>query len=288
MRRSLPLIAALGGPAAPAHAAANDAATGWTAWFGDPVTAVALGLLLAWYVAGAMKGAWRPHRTASIGDGRMMAFFAGVALTGFALLSPIDAFGERLFAVHMAQHLLLIIGSAPLFAISNAHLALAAALPRNLRQRLAHSPAVSAVLAWSQRPAAAWTAATAFVMTIWLWHVPAAHDFATGNGLAHAAEHLTVLIAATLFWRVVLTSGYRRLSRGMAALMVSLVGLSGSLLSALIMFAPQPLCRAYVHNPIEDQVLAGLLMCIPASFVYLGSTLWALWHMLAGEGTHAR
>ena len=44
----------------------------------------------------------------------------------------------------------------------------------------------------------------------------------------------------------------------------------------------------YAGNPLQDQVLAGLLMCIPASFVYCGSTVWALWRLLGTDATHAQ
>ena len=97
-----------------------------------------------------------------------------------------------------------------------------------------------------------------------------------------------MLLAATLFWRVILTSGKRRISPGLAAIIVSLVSLQGSLLSAILMFSPVPLCSSYAGNPLDDQVLAGLLMCIPASFVYVGSTVWALTRIIGNGPTHAR
>jgi cytochrome c oxidase assembly factor CtaG len=187
----------------------------------------------------------------------------------------------------MAQHLLLIVGAAPLLAVADAHLVLVSALPPRVRAASGRMPPLIAIAEWSGQRSTAWFAAALFVLTVWFWHIPAVHDVATGEGLAHAIEHLTVLAAATAFWRVAVTSGRRRISLGPCAFMVSLVGLSGALLSALIMFAPAPLCRAYVHNPIEDQVLAGLLMCITASFVYLGSTIWALSRLIGNESRHA-
>jgi putative membrane protein len=74
----------------------------------------------------------------------------------------------------------------------------------------------------------------------------------------------------------------------MGALLVSLVGIQGAFLSALIMFAAHPLYSPYAANPIDDQVLAGLVMCIPASFIYLASTVWALWKMLGNRQAHGR
>jgi cytochrome c oxidase assembly factor CtaG len=257
-------------------------------WFGDPLVEVVLVLLTACYLAGLFSQRGAARRAADpVSLPRMLAFFAGITVVAAALLSPMDALGDRFFSAHMAQHLLLIVGAAPLLAVSDAHLVLIAALPLRLRENAGRMPVFAAAAEWSKLRSTAWLAALLFVVTIWLWHVPAAHDFATDNGWAHAIEHLTILATATAFWRVVITSGKRRVTPGMGAFMVSLVGLSGALLSALIMFAPAPLCRAYVNNPIEDQVLAGLLMCIPASFVYLGSTIWALSRMLGDEARHA-
>lgn len=121
---------------------------------------------------------------------------------------------------------------------------------------------------------------------MWFWHIPAAYDWALGNDVVHVCEHLSLLGASTLFWRVVIASGNRRLSPAMAVILVSLVGIQGSFLSALIMFAPHPLYGAYSGNPLDDQVLAGVMMCIPASFVYLGSTIWALSRMMANGRRH--
>jgi len=257
-------------------------------WLGDPLVEVVLGLLTAGYLAGLFFPHVAARRAAdAVGFRHMLAFFAGITIVAAALFSPLDALGDRFFSLHMAQHLLLIAAAAPLLAVSDAHLVLISVLPLHLRENAGRMPVFAAVGEWSQLRSTAWLAALLFVVTIWLWHVPAAHDFATDNGWAHAIEHLTVLATATAFWRVVITTGKRRISPGMGAFMVSLVGLSGALLSALIMFAPTPLCRAYMHNPIEDQVLAGLLMCIPASFVYLGSTIWALSRMLSDGTRHA-
>ena len=189
----------------------------------------------------------------------------------------------------MLQHLLLMLGAAPLLALSDAHLVLLRALPLPARRRLGRAVAdVPGVRQAARQQAAAWLAAAIFVGTLWFWHIPAAYDWALDTPLIHSCEHLMLLGAAMFFWRVIVTSGNRRLSPGMAVLLVSLVGIQGAFLSALIMFAPHGLYRAYASNPLDDQVLAGVLMCIPASFVYLGSTIWALSRMLGNGRTHAR
>src|SRR5437899_11341322 len=48
---------------------------------------------------------------------RPVAFFSGLAVTLLALVSPIDAYADVLFSVHMVQHLLLMLVAPPLFAL---------------------------------------------------------------------------------------------------------------------------------------------------------------------------
>lgn len=244
----------------------------------DPVIAGTLVALAVLYLAGLVSMKLGSVTYARI-RGRRSAFFAAIAVTAATLLSPLDAAGARLFSAHMAQHLLLIILAAPLFALSDAPAVIGVLVPAAMRRWMRAEAAGTRM----HGAEAAWAAAAAFVLTVWLWHLPAAHDWALAYEPAHAAEHLMVLASATVFWRVIVAGAYRRAHPAMVALIMSLVGLAGALLSALIMFAPTQLCRAYVGNPMEDQVLAGLLMCIPASFVYLASTVWALWRMLEGD-----
>jgi cytochrome c oxidase assembly factor CtaG len=69
----------------------------------------------------------------------------------------------------------------------------------------------------------------------------------------------------------------------MAVMMVSLVGLQGAFMGAIISFAQHPLYAAYAGNSLNDQALAGVMMCIPASLIYLLSSIWALARMLQNK-----
>ena len=288
MRRSLLLSALAAGAATPAFAGTGGAPQ-WGEWFADPLIELLLTVLVLWYLLGLERMLSREPQKWPVSRSRVAAFFGAMLVIGVALLSPIDAFADKLFSVHMLQHLLLMLGAAPLLAFSDAHLVLLRALPVAQRRRLGRVVAsIPGVKQAAHKEVAAWLAAAVFVVTLWFWHIPSAYDWALGNAFVHSCEHLMLLGAATFFWRVIVTSGNRRLSPGMAVLLVSLVGIQGAFLSALIMFAPQGLYRAYAGNPLDDQVLAGVLMCIPASFVYLGSTVWALSRMLGNGRSHAR
>ena len=258
----------------------------WTNWVHDPVIAVALLVLAALYVEGFARADPRivaPARTAP----RIGAFIVGLLTATLAMVSPLDTLGGQFFAAHMLQHLVLIMVVAPLLAWSRADVILSHSLPVSARRWLARYRAISGVKTWTNSPRTAWLVAAVFTGTIWLWHIPAAHDAALGNAGLHVLEHFMVLGSATLFWRVIIGSDEFKLGPAGAAIIVSLVSLQGSLLSAILMFAPRQLCGAYAGNPIEDQVLAGLLMCIPASFVYLGSTVWVLSRLIGEKRSHA-
>lgn len=291
MRRLVRLIAAGASAASPAFAHDAGSAMPWQSdWLKEPLIEIMIGMGLTWYGVGLVQMLTRHHQKWPVGKGRVAAFIGGLATVAVALLSPLDALADRLFSVHMAQHLLLMMGAAPLLAVSNAHLVLIRALPLSARRAFGRAvAAIPGVAQAATKETAAWIAAGVFVATLWFWHIPAAYDWALRDEVVHSVEHLMLLIASCFFWRIILTSGDRRLSFGMAAMLVSLVGIQGALLSALIMFAPYPLYTFYAANPIDDQVLAGILMCIPASFVYFASTIWALSRMLGNRhGTRSR
>ncbi|MDA9522078.1 hypothetical protein XI06_17725 [Bradyrhizobium sp. CCBAU 11434] len=266
-----------------AHGGAHGEAVSWDSWFADPAVAIALGLMAALYLGGLIRMLSRPAERWPVSKRRVAAFACALGVIGCALLSPIDAIAEKLFSVHMAQHLMLVLVAAPMIAVSNAHLVYLRLFPLGGRRWIGRSVARLPGIKAAGSRTGAWVACAAFVASLWFWHAPATYDWAIANEWAHASEHFVLLATGTAFWRVVVTSAERRLSPGMMILMVSLVGIQGSFLAALITFAPRQLYAAYAANSIDDQALGGVLMCIPASFLYLGSTIWALSRMLTGD-----
>ncbi len=258
-------------------------AAGWGSWFADPAVTIILVFAVALYLGGLGRMLSRTAGRWPVSKWQVVSFASALGVIGLALLSPIDAFAEELFSVHMAQHLLLVLVAAPLIALSNAQFVYLWLLPLRARRRAGRAIVrIPGVKYAANANTTAWVVCGAFVGSLWFWHAPATYDWALANKWGHASEHLVLLATSTAFWRVVVTSNERRLSPGMMILMISLVGIQGSFLAALITFAPQPLYAAYAGNSIDDQALGGVLMCIPASFLYLGSSIWALWRMLNG------
>lgn len=260
----------------------------WSAWTLDPVL---LGGILgfgALYLAGLRKLRSRAGGTGALPPWRTLCFAAGWAALAVALVSPVDALGEGLFAAHMVQHLLLILVAAPLLVLGAPVLPLLWSVPRSLRRRL---PALwngwtlpRTVVRWLLRPGVAWSL---FVLTFWLWHVPGPYEAALDSELLHVVEHLSFLGTAGLFWWVVLSPlGRRTVGAGGAVLCLVGAAVQGAALGALITFstttwydAGSGAAQLWGLTPLEDQQLAGLVMWIPPVLVYLGAAAT----ILAGE-----
>jgi putative membrane protein len=256
-----------------AHTAGHAADDGWSF---DPVIAALLLVSCSLQVAGR----WRMHAARDrVAPGwRAAAFWAAIGTLVLALFSPLDARADTSFAWHMSQHLLLMLVAAPLLAVSNAHFVALYAF--SLRWRRSIGQAVGIVPGMRQgrrRWLTPWIAAAAFTVGLWLWHAPVMYEAALANRWVHTAEHLVFLLTASIFWRTVATAGDRRLSAPASILLVTIVGLQGNLMAALITLAPHPIYPTYaVAGGLTDQQIAGLIMWVPAGLVYLASTLWAL------------
>lgn len=249
-------------------------------WSIEPV---ALSLLVASVLVYATgRARMTPTQRRSIAPlPRVGAYCGAVVVLVTALFSPIDARADSSFAWHMLQHLMLMLGAAPLMAMSNTHLVALFALPmaprRWVGRRVNRTPGVKA--GGSNRMAPI-IAATLFALGLWIWHAPHLYEDALANEQLHTLEHLTFLITAAVFWRMISTSGDRRLDAGTAIVLVTLVGLQGNLLAALITLAPNPLYLSYASQPLADQQIAGLLMWVPAGLIYLVSTVSAIARLL--------
>lgn len=203
---------------------------------------------------------------------RPWGLLLGVLSVVVVAASPLGELLERTMATHMAQHVVLMMVSAPLLAWSAPGPVLLAGLPPAARRplvRLAHrlprGLLLSAPLAWTLQVAA-----------MWLWHMPAAYDLAVGNELAHIAEHACFLLTAWLFWWHLLSPSRHRL-RGMPAVAYLAASVPpGAALGAVLTFPQHLLYPAQAHlavaagvDPLLDQRIAGLVMWVPLDSAYL-------------------
>jgi putative membrane protein len=250
----------------------------WRSWSLEP--AVLLGLALgAWSYGRGLRALWRrAGRGRGVAAWRAGSFAAGLAALALALVSPIDRTGSALFAVHMVQHLLLVMIAAPLIVLGEPLLVGLWAMPVGARRAIGrwwrHAEALREGWHYLSLPLVAWTL---HVGALWLWHMPSLYDVAVRHTGVHALEHISFLLTAMLFWWVIVDRrARRRLGVGGGILFLFAAGLQSTLLGAALTFSRRPwytahwgTTSAWGLSPLEDQQLAGLLMWIPAGLIYL-------------------
>jgi putative membrane protein len=196
---------------------------------------------------------------------RLACFALALGLVLAALVSPLDSLADQLFFMHMLQHILLL-DLVPILAIVGFSKVLLRPLTRAVHvvERragpLAH-PAFAVVL---------------YVGAIWAWHVPAAYDAALRHSSVHVLEHLSFLLAGSLYWWHLLSPIRARLrlgGLGPVAYMATTKLFVGALGMGLA-FAPSALYPYYEHHArvwgisaASDQAIAGISMAVEQSLV---------------------
>lgn len=254
-------------------------------WSFDPIIATLLLMSCTLQFVGRTRMRAARQRVAPLW--RATAFWAAIGVLIIALFSPLDAKADSSFAWHMSQHLLLMLVAAPLLAVSNAHFVALYAFPLRWRRRIGRAVGIMpGVRQGPRRWLSPWIAATAFIAGLWLWHAPVMYEAALAHRWIHTAEHLVFLVTATIFWRMVATAGDRRLSAPASVLLITIVGLQGNLMAALITLAPMPIYATYAGpGGLTDQQIAGLIMWVPAGLIYLVSTLWSLQKIMGEQSS---
>ena len=248
----------------------------WHHWGGDPGALISIIVIAVMYGAGVRrlwKNAGPGHVVSRVEVG---CFYAGILVLLAALCSPLDAVADMLFSAHMLQHVLLIAVAAPLAILGAPLLPFMWSLPRGVR--------VAGGRAWNAvgmrrggaalaRPLPAWGLHT---IALWAWHLPGPYSAALASAPVHALEHICFYVTALLMWWV----AFRPL-RGHGGIAGSLFVIAGTfaqsgLLGAILTFSGSPWyysqslgAAAWQLTALEDQQLAGLIMWIPAGFIYL-------------------
>jgi putative membrane protein len=109
--------------------------------------------------------------------------------------------------------------------------------------------------------------------------LPALFEATLYSDSIHALQHASFLGSALIFWWSVIHV-QRRAARGMSIVYVFTTAVHTGILGALMTFSRAVWYPAYATGaakwgltPIADQQLAGLIMWIPASLVYLAAAL---------------
>jgi cytochrome c oxidase assembly factor CtaG len=220
---------------------------------------------------GRRRGRWR--------GGHLAAFLGGLAAIYLALASPIEPFADLLLAVHMVQHLLLMMVAPPLLWLGAPLFPLLRGLPRPVRvfwvAPLLAAPPLRRLFGRLTHPL---TALVLFVAATWFWHAPPLYDLALRSSSWHYMEHVCFLGTALLFWYPVVRPYPARPRWSLWLLLPALLlaDLSNTALSALLTFSDRVLYPYYAEvprlaglSPLDDQAAAGVLMWVPGSVAFL-------------------
>src|SRR3954453_4608476 len=233
-------------------------------WNFDPleISLLVLAAALYWRRARMLSSRGRPVPAA-----RAAAFAAGLLTLFVALASPIDTLGEeRLFSMHMFQHLLLGDVHALLLVLG-----LDGRLLRPvLRVRLVHR---LRVLAHPLVALPLWAAN--FVV----WHLPALFDAALRNDAIHALQHSLFVALGMLMWAALVepvpgpawfTAPWKiPYVLGMCVVML--------VLSQVFLWSTPPY---YSRYDLADQRAGGGVMLVECAFTMLPALGWVLLRVL--------
>jgi putative membrane protein len=241
----------------------------WTDWHFEPSVVVGTFGLAAAYLAwtGPLNRRRPGAASRPVTSGQRVAFLLGCLILFVALGQPLDHWSDGLLvSAHMVQHLLLTLLVPPLWLFGTP--------------------------AWVLRPLLRWRAVAwlgytltrpfvAFVLSslaITIWHVPALYDASVRNLPLHILQHQVFLGTALLAWWPLLgpLPEWPKLSPPLQCLYLFLQTLPGGVVGSIITLAAPGLYAAYDGaprmwgiSPATDQQVAGLLMWIFTSTVYL-------------------
>ncbi len=215
--------------------------------------------------------------------GHALAFYAGLAAVGLALLTPVDVISEHVFAVHQIQHLLLR-GIAPmLLMLAVPSGPLIAGLPVALRRAvLAPLMASRSVRATFALLAGPFVGTALYVGVLYFWQWPPAHNLALLNSGWHYLMHVAMLASGLLvFWTVFdprpapwgATFPTRLIMLGAAIFANIPLGAVITLKDEVSYAAYDALGRWWGVTPLGDELLGGMVIWILGSMMGLIAVL---------------
>jgi cytochrome c oxidase assembly factor CtaG len=207
----------------------------------------------------------RRGRADLAGSDRVALFGAGLAVTLFALIGPLDRLADdKLLFAHMGQHVLIgDLGPALMVTALRGPL-LVFFLPAAVLAPLARNPRVRAVLGTLLHPRIAFSL---WAANLAIWHVPYLYDLALRHQNLHDFEHLCWTFCGILVWTLLVDPGsHRRLSVGGRVALAASLFAAGQILTDVLVFTFTPLYPAYHGaygiSAVTDQQLSGIVMMV--------------------------
>ncbi|MBV8828079.1 MAG: cytochrome c oxidase assembly protein, partial [Acidobacteriaceae bacterium] len=260
-----------------------------TSWALEPGPCFLLACAAAIYIRGwlRIRRLYRSEHDVQ----RLVAFLAGLATVFVATESPLDAFDYLYLSAHMTQHLLLMMIAPPLILLGHPTVPVLRGLPKNVvKEALApflHWDLLKRVFRFLTTPAVAWLL---FAISTIGWHVPAAYELALASPFWHAVEHTSFFWTGILFWWPIVRPirGRSKWPEWIGIPYLLFADLVNTALSAFFVFSGRLLYPSYSTVQMagldarNDQVLAGAIMWVPGSLIYLVPAIVLAMRVLSG------
>ena len=223
--------------------------------------------------------AWLRHPVAV----RLCCWAGGVGLVVLASTPWMERLAAESFAGHMVQHLVVIIGAAPLLVLAR---------PVRTCMRAGWIPttptgrAIGAL--WHRYAAIAGPAV--FVAVLYATHLTSIYDRAIGNRLLHELEHVAYLLAACAMWSAVLGVGRSTAVARVGGVFGVIAG--SAFLGVILLAATEPLMPTYAarlgaEQALDDQRAAAAIMWVTGMFTTLPLLVVAVWRWASAEERRA-
>lgn len=238
------------------------------------------------------RGWWRCRVTFPklISVWRLIAFIGGLLFIWIAVGSPLGSFDHSLLTAHMVQHLLLMAGAAPLILLGAPAVPFSHCLPQSLLRG-----GVGVVrrrwVQWLGRtvthPAFCLFASS---LTLIAWHIPVLFELAMRSPGWHVVQQVSFFATGILLWWPVIQPWptVARWPRWAIPLYLFFATLPCDALSAFLTFCDRAIYPSYQNgtlpfglSALSDQQLAGSLMWVCVTFIYLFPAIGITMQILA-------
>ena len=238
--------------------------------------------LVAWRRRAALAADAREQRWR-----RTVLFTAGMALLLLASDWPVhDLAEQRLYSIHMVQHLVYTLVAAPLIV---------AGLPAWMWRSLLRPAPIGTVFGFLTRPV---VALLVFNGVLLFTHWPEVVDASVGSEWTHFGLHVLVFGSAVVMWWPVLSPLPERpaLTPPVQMVYLFLQSLAPTIPASFLTFGSSPLYPVYETFPrmwglsaLNDQLIAGLIMKIAGGLILWGfiAVIFFNWHARERTGGDA-
>ena len=225
---------------------------------------------------------------------QVYCFYFGIVCNIAVLVPPVDTLADRLFSVHMIQHMtimmigvpLIIIG-APLFVISRG---LGPMSRRYVLFPILRNTFLKSLLSFMSVP---FVSVLFLSLNLWFWHIPRFYNWALLNDVFHGIEHALFALSSIFLWRNLIDTYPLRLNVPMKYRVLCLVGsmINTVVLAVFLTFQettlyahegfPMPEWWSDGWTHLDDQRAGGLIMWVAGGvleFGYMG-IIFYVWQL---------